>query len=44
MTALQYAQTFPKAQVEGIDECGHMPTVEQPKLFYEKVLPFLEKL
>lgn len=44
MTALQYSKTFPKAQIEGIDQCGHMPTVEQPEVFYAKVLKFLENL
>ena len=43
LTALQYSQTFKNAQMEGIDQCGHMPTVEQPELFYKKVFDFLSR-
>lgn len=43
LSAVQCFKAFPKATIEGIDECGHMPTVEQPELFYKKVFEFLSK-
>lgn len=41
-TLTQYKEAFPKAIVKGINECGHMPSVEQPAIFYKTILDFLQ--
>ena len=37
-----YQKAFPNAKTEGINYCGHMPTVEQPEEFYKIVNDFLQ--
>jgi proline iminopeptidase len=43
-TLSSYQKRFPKALVKGINQCGHMPSVEQPVLFYEILFDFLKFL
>jgi proline iminopeptidase len=37
-----YEKIFPKALVKGISKCGHMPSVEQPELFYTALFDFFK--
>ncbi|MCG2612940.1 alpha/beta hydrolase [Terrimonas sp. NA20] len=43
ITYPMYEKAFPKATIKGINKCGHMPSVEQPTVFYEAILNFLDK-
>ena len=42
-TAPQYLQVFPRAQLHGIDRCGHYPEQEQPSAFYGVLGAFLAR-
>jgi pimeloyl-ACP methyl ester carboxylesterase len=37
-----YEKAYPQATFEGINECGHIPSVEQPEVFYKILFKFLE--
>lgn len=39
-----YQQALPKARLEGIDRCGHLPHVEKPAEFSRLVLAFLKSV
>lgn len=41
-TLSAYEKIFPHASVKGIDQCGHMPGVEQPEIFFNIVLDFFK--
>lgn len=41
-TLTLYQKAFPNAKIEGINYCGHMPSVEQPEEFYKIVNDFLQ--
>lgn len=41
--ALEFHDRLPQSQLIFIDHCGHVPMMEQPKLFNEYVRDFLEK-
>jgi len=40
--ALEFHQHLPHSQIIFLDHCGHVPMMEQPKLFNEHVRKFLE--
>lgn len=41
-TALEFYNALPHAEVIFLDHCGHVPMMEQPKLFNQHVRAFLE--
>lgn len=41
-TLSSYQHAFPSATTVGIDECGHMPSVEQPEKLFKAVFDFLK--
>jgi len=43
ITVSMYEKAIPQAQIHGINQCGHMPSVEQPQEFYQTVMAFLDK-
>jgi proline iminopeptidase len=42
-TLSSYSKAYPKATVIGINKCGHMPSVEQPKIFFNELFKYLGK-
>lgn len=42
-TLHQYQKAYPKALIKGINKCGHMPSVEQPKEYFEIITSFLNQ-
>lgn len=42
-TLSSYQYAFPTAQTVGIDECGHLPSVEQPAIFFPALFAFLKE-
>lgn len=41
-TALEVLANFPNARIKWIHECGHFPWIEQPQVFYDALVAFLE--
>jgi proline iminopeptidase len=41
-TLSSYIKAYPRATVKGINKCGHMPSVEQPEIFYHEIFKHLE--
>ncbi len=42
-TLSSYIKAYPRATVKGINRCGHMPSVEQPDIFFKEIFEYLEK-
>lgn len=42
-TLHQYQRAYPNALIKGINQCGHMPSVEQPKEYFESINSFLKQ-
>ena len=42
-SAAQSREVMPQAQIQLIDECGHLPMIERPAEFLAALLPFLDR-
>lgn len=42
-SAADAREVMPQAQIQLIDECGHLPMIERPKEFLAALLPFLDR-
>ncbi|MFM2358479.1 MAG: hypothetical protein RLY16_472 [Bacteroidota bacterium] len=42
-TLSSYIKAYPGAVVKGINKAGHMPSVEQPELFFKEIMNYLGK-
>lgn len=40
-TLSSYIKAYPRATVKGINKAGHMPSVEQPELFFKEIMNYL---
>jgi pimeloyl-ACP methyl ester carboxylesterase len=36
-------EVMPQAQIQLIDDCGHLPMIERPDAFLAALLPFLDR-
>lgn len=42
-TLASYKDAYPRAEIVGINKCGHMLSVEQPEIFFKTILDYLQK-